>query len=79
MIGTTRSRVSLFMNRFRKLGFIEYNGEIRVHDPLLNIFLQELRALRFAEPRFPLSSSAQKSRRPRQVRAACLSARQAWL
>jgi CRP/FNR family cyclic AMP-dependent transcriptional regulator len=41
MIGTSRSRVSFFMNRFRKLGFIEYNGEIRVHNTLLNIFLQE--------------------------------------
>ena len=41
MIGTTRSRVSFFMNRFRKLGFIEYNGEILVHNSLLNIFLQE--------------------------------------
>jgi CRP/FNR family cyclic AMP-dependent transcriptional regulator len=41
MIGTTRSRVSFFMNRFRKLGFIEYNGEIQVHNSLLNIFLQE--------------------------------------
>jgi CRP/FNR family transcriptional regulator, cyclic AMP receptor protein len=41
MIGTTRSRVSFFMNRFRKLGFIEYNGKIRVHNTLLNIFLQE--------------------------------------
>jgi CRP-like cAMP-binding protein len=41
MIGTTRSRVSFFMNRFRKLAFIEYNGEIRVHNTLLNIFLQE--------------------------------------
>ncbi len=41
MIGTTRSRVSFLMNRFRKLGFIEYNGEIRVHNSLLNIFLQE--------------------------------------
>ena len=38
MIGTTRSRVSFFMNRFRKLGFVEYNGEIRVHNSLLNIF-----------------------------------------
>jgi CRP-like cAMP-binding protein len=49
MIGTTRSRVSFFMNRFRKLGFIEYNGEIRVHNSLLNIFLQEsgIRALQF--------------------------------
>jgi CRP/FNR family cyclic AMP-dependent transcriptional regulator len=41
MIGTTRSRVSFFMNRFRKLGFIKYNGEIQVHNTLLNIFLQE--------------------------------------
>jgi CRP-like cAMP-binding protein len=41
MIGTTRSRVSFFMNRFRKLGFIEYDSEIRVHNTLLNIFLQE--------------------------------------
>jgi len=41
MIGTTRSRVSFFMNRFRKLGFIEYDGEIRVHNSLLNIFLQD--------------------------------------
>ena len=42
MIGTTRSRVSFFMNRFRKLGFIEYDGgEIQVHNSLLNIFLQE--------------------------------------
>ena len=41
MIGTTRSRVSFFMNRFRKLGFIEYNGEIRVHNSLVNIFLQQ--------------------------------------
>ena len=36
-IGTTRSRVSFFMNRFRKLGFIEYNGRIRVHKSLLNV------------------------------------------
>jgi len=41
MVGTTRSRVSFFMNRFRNLGFIEYNGEIRIHNSLLNIFLQE--------------------------------------
>jgi CRP-like cAMP-binding protein len=41
MIGTTRSRVSFFMNRFRKLGFIEYNGGIRVHKSLLNIILHD--------------------------------------
>jgi CRP/FNR family transcriptional regulator, cyclic AMP receptor protein len=41
MIGTTRSRVSFFMNRFRKLGFIEYNGRIRVHGSLLNVVLHD--------------------------------------
>jgi CRP/FNR family transcriptional regulator, cyclic AMP receptor protein len=41
MIGTTRSRVSFFMNRFRKLGFIEYNGRIRVHKSLLNVVLND--------------------------------------
>jgi CRP/FNR family cyclic AMP-dependent transcriptional regulator len=41
MIGTTRSRVSFFMNRFRRLGFIEYNGRIRVHKSLLNIILHD--------------------------------------
>jgi CRP-like cAMP-binding protein len=39
MVGTTRSRVSFFMNRFRKLGLIEYNGRIRVHKSLLNVVL----------------------------------------
>ncbi len=39
MIGTTRSRVSFFMNRFRKLGFIDYNGRIQVHKSLLNVIL----------------------------------------
>ena len=39
MIGTTRSRVSYFMNRFRKLGFISYNGRIQVHKSLLNVVL----------------------------------------
>jgi len=41
MIGTTRSRVNLFMNKFRKLGFIEYNGEIKVKKSLLTIVLHE--------------------------------------
>ncbi len=39
MIGTTRSRVSFFMNRFRKLGYIDYNGRIQVHKSLLNVVL----------------------------------------
>jgi CRP/FNR family transcriptional regulator, cyclic AMP receptor protein len=41
MIGTTRSRVSFFMNRFRKLGFIEYNGTLSVHSSLLNVILHD--------------------------------------
>ena len=41
MIGTTRSRVSFFMNRFRKLGLISYNGEIEVHNSLLNSVLHD--------------------------------------
>jgi len=41
IIGTTRSRVSFFMNRFRKLGYIEYNGRIRVNKSLLNIVLHD--------------------------------------
>ena len=40
MIGTTRSRVNFFMNKFRKLGFIDYNGEIHVRQSLLNFLLQ---------------------------------------
>ena len=39
MIGTTRSRVSFFMNKFRKLGFISYNGTLEVHSSLLNVVL----------------------------------------
>ena len=41
MIGTTRSRVSFFMNKFRKLGFIDYNGELHVHSSLLNVVLHD--------------------------------------
>ena len=41
MIGTTRSRVSFFMNKFRKLGFIEYNGKLEVHNYLLNVVLYD--------------------------------------
>jgi CRP-like cAMP-binding protein len=41
MIGTTRSRVSFFMNRFRALGYIEYKGRIRVHKSLLNVVLHD--------------------------------------
>ena len=41
MVGTTRSRVSFFMNKFRKLGFLDYNGGVHVHSSLLNIVLHD--------------------------------------
>jgi CRP-like cAMP-binding protein len=41
MVGTTRARVNFFMNRFRKLGFIEYNGAIEVHSSLLSVVLND--------------------------------------
>jgi CRP-like cAMP-binding protein len=41
MVGTTRSRVSFFMNKFRKLGFLEYNGGVHVHSSLLNVVLHD--------------------------------------
>jgi CRP-like cAMP-binding protein len=41
MVGTTRARVSFFMNRFRTLGLIDYNGRIRVHKSLLNVVLHD--------------------------------------
>jgi CRP/FNR family transcriptional regulator, cyclic AMP receptor protein len=41
MVGTTRSRISFFMNKFRKLGFIEYNGHLQVHSSLLTVLLRD--------------------------------------
>ena len=41
MIGVTRERVNFFMNKFRKLGFIDYNGELQIHSSLLNVVLHE--------------------------------------
>lgn len=41
MIGTTRSRVSFFMNKFRRLGFVEYNGALRINSPQLSMFLND--------------------------------------
>jgi len=49
MIGTTRSRVSFFMNKFRKLGFISYNGKIHVHNALLNAVLHDKPSIRSDE------------------------------
>ena len=63
MIGTTRSRVSFFMNRFRKLGFIEYNGRIKVHKSLLDVVLHEEFTERHPE-RAPASATARSRSRP---------------
>jgi CRP/FNR family transcriptional regulator, cyclic AMP receptor protein len=41
MVGTTRSRVNFFMNKFRKLGFIEYNGSLKIHNTLLTVVLRD--------------------------------------
>jgi len=41
MVGTTRSRVNFFLNKFRKLGFIEYNGGIRINNSLLSVVLHD--------------------------------------
>jgi CRP/FNR family transcriptional regulator, cyclic AMP receptor protein len=55
MVGTTRARVSFFMNRFRELGLIEYNGRIRVHKSLLNVILHD---------KFPEQNSSRTSDHP---------------
>jgi hypothetical protein len=69
MIGTTRSRVSFFMNRFRKLGLIDYNGRITVHKSLLNVVLHDqLPEDNAQQPKdetgnTPLASASKKKRR----------------
>ena len=55
MIGTTRSRVSFFMNRFKNMGLIHYDGGLHVHSSLLNIVLRRLGA------HFPVESSRRTS------------------
>jgi len=70
IIGTTRSRVSFFMNRFRKLGYIEYNGRIRVNKSLLNIVLHDkLPGQNASRPEIldPLPSKALTARRAKLV------------
>ena len=67
MVGTTRSRVSFFMNRFRELGFIEYNGQIKVHRSLLNVVLHDQFGGRNSE-RSPSSAAARiRSKRARRA------------
>jgi len=60
IVGTTRSRVSYFMNKFRRLGFIEYNGELSVHSALLNVILYD----KTPEPRRGISRSTSRAVRP---------------
>jgi len=67
MIGTTRGRVSHFMNKFRRMGFIEYNGEIHVHSSLLNVVLHDqptgARGLRAREDRVVSRQGRRRARR----------------
>jgi CRP/FNR family transcriptional regulator, cyclic AMP receptor protein len=70
MVGTTRSRVSHFMNRFRKLGYIDYNGGIRVHKSLLNAVLHDkLPEENTSRPKLldPAPSKARTARRAKLV------------
>ena len=56
MIGTTRTHVNFFMNKFRQLGLIEYNGDIKVHRSLLNMLLHE----KLEMPKRPAASSVRR-------------------
>ena len=69
MVGTTRSRVSFFMNKFRKLGFIDYNGHLRIHNSLLNVILHDDPSLKRADGTDPRSepSSRGATKRPRRT------------
>jgi CRP/FNR family transcriptional regulator, cyclic AMP receptor protein len=67
MIGTTRSRVSFFMNRFRKMGFIEYNGRIQVHKSLLNVVLYDQPASKSATSASLLGASKGESKLAKRV------------
>ena len=68
MIGTTRSRVSFFMNRFRKMGLIEYNGRIRVHKSLLNIVLHDQLPERKNSKKPVISGAPMKADKPPRTR-----------
>jgi CRP-like cAMP-binding protein len=65
MIGTTRSRVSFFMNKFRKLGFIKYNGQLEIHSSLLSVVLDEPPPQITTEPRgdIPKRTGKKKERK----------------
>ena len=71
MIGTTRARVSFFMNRFRQHGFIEYNGRIRVHKSLLNVILHD-RSAGQNSVRAPLVETGPRQSEPALRKAAAI-------
>jgi hypothetical protein len=63
MVGTTRSRVNFFMNKFRKLGFIEYNGKIKINKSLLTVVLHESAASLRIDWQPPAHNTTNKVRR----------------
>jgi CRP/FNR family cyclic AMP-dependent transcriptional regulator len=69
MVGTTRSRVSFFMNKFRKLGFINYNGHLQIHNSLLNVVLHDDPGLKRSDgtDRDPRPSSKGPARQARRT------------
>ncbi len=68
MIGTTRSRVSFFMNKFRKLGFVEYNGDLKIHNSLLNVILRDDPSLAPIDEAGRRTSPGGAATRPRRTR-----------
>jgi CRP-like cAMP-binding protein len=66
MVGTTRSRVSFFMNRFRKLGLIEYDGRILVHKSLINVILHDQFTLQTTESQEASAAPPKRSKPARQ-------------
>ena len=60
MVGTTRSRVSFFMNKFRKLGFIDYNGRLKIHNSLLNVILHDDPSLKRSDGTDPRSQTSSR-------------------
>ena len=68
MIGTTRARVSFFMNKFRKLGYIDYNGKLEIHNSLLNVVLYDKPDSNTRDmPRRRGGAAREVSRRPRSL------------
>jgi CRP/FNR family cyclic AMP-dependent transcriptional regulator len=61
MIGTTRSRVNAFMTKFRKLGFIDYNGTLKVHNSLLTVLLRDTPSLRSGATAAPSTAKASRA------------------